>query len=50
MKWRRSGEPYTKIVDELPEMRRDTVELVKKARGVGELMCWLITGLRGMRR
>jgi len=27
-------EPYTKIVEELPEMRRDTVELVKK--GVGE--------------
>lgn len=25
------AEPYTKIVEELPEMRRDTVELVKKA-------------------
>jgi len=25
------AEPYTKIVQELPEMRRDTVELVKKA-------------------
>jgi hypothetical protein len=25
------AEPYTKIVGELPEMRRDTVELVKKA-------------------
>jgi len=24
-------QPYTKIVEELPEMRRDTVELVKKA-------------------
>jgi len=24
-------EPYTKIVELLPEMRRDTVELVKKA-------------------
>ena len=24
------AEPYTKIVEELPEMRRDTVELVKK--------------------
>lgn len=24
-------EPYTKIVEELPDMRRDTVELVKKA-------------------
>jgi hypothetical protein len=27
-KW---AEPYTKIVGELPDMRRDTVELVKKA-------------------
>ena len=25
------AEPYFKIVEELPEMRRDTVELVKKA-------------------
>ncbi len=25
------AEPYSKIVEELPEMRRDTVELVKKA-------------------
>jgi hypothetical protein len=24
-------EPYTKIVQELPDMRRDTVELVRKA-------------------
>ncbi|MBK9949299.1 MAG: DUF72 domain-containing protein [Nitrospira sp.] len=27
------AEPYTKIVEELPEMRRDTVDLVKKAVG-----------------
>ena len=27
------AEPYTKIVGELPEMRRDTVELVNKAVG-----------------
>ena len=25
------AEPYTKIVEELPEMRRDTVELVRRA-------------------
>jgi uncharacterized protein YecE (DUF72 family) len=25
------AEPYTKIVEELPEMRRDTGELVRKA-------------------
>lgn len=35
MKLRRSeqSQPYTKIVEELPEMRRDMVELVKKAVG-----------------
>jgi hypothetical protein len=27
------AEPYSKIVEELPEMRRDTVELVKRAVG-----------------
>ena len=28
---KKRAEPYNKIVGELPEMRRDTVELVKKA-------------------
>jgi len=28
---KKRAEPYTKIVEELPEMRRDTVELLKKA-------------------
>lgn len=28
---KKRAEPYTKIVEELSEMRRDTVELVKKA-------------------
>jgi Protein of unknown function DUF72 len=28
---KRRAEPYTKIVEKLPEMRRETVELVKKA-------------------
>lgn len=28
---KKRAEPYTKIVGELPEMRRDTVGLVKKA-------------------
>jgi hypothetical protein len=27
---KKRAEPYTKIVEELPGMRRDTVELVKK--------------------
>ena len=30
---KKRAEPYTKIVEELPAMRRDTVELVKKAVG-----------------
>lgn len=30
---KKRAEPYTKIVEELPEMRRDTVELMKKAVG-----------------
>ena len=30
---KRRAELYTKIVEELPEMRRDTVKLVKKAVG-----------------
>ncbi len=28
---KKRAEPYRKIVEELPEMRRDTVELVKKS-------------------
>ena len=28
---KKRAEPYNKIVGEVPEMRRDTVELVKKA-------------------
>ena len=30
---KKRAEPYTKIVEELPDMRRDTAELVKKAVG-----------------
>lgn len=30
---KKRAEPYRKIVEELPEMRRDTVDLVKKAVG-----------------
>jgi len=30
---KKQAEPYTRIVEELPEMRRDTVDLVKKAVG-----------------
>ena len=28
---KKRAEPYTKIIQEIPEMRRDTVELLKKA-------------------
>jgi septum formation topological specificity factor MinE len=37
-------EPYTKIVGELPEMRRDAVELVKKAveKGRGHMFLSII--------
>jgi hypothetical protein len=28
---KKRAEPYTKIVEELPEMRRDSVELVRRA-------------------
>lgn len=30
---KKRAEPYPKIVEELPEMRRDTVEMVKQAVG-----------------
>lgn len=30
---KKRAEPYTTIVEELPDMRRDTVDLVKKAVG-----------------
>lgn len=30
---KKRAEPYTKIMEELPEMRQDTVDLVKKAVG-----------------
>lgn len=33
------AEPYTKIVEELPGMRRDTVALVKKAVREAEGIC-----------
>lgn len=36
------AEPYTKIVEELPEMRRDTVELVKKAVKERRKACVLV--------
>jgi hypothetical protein len=30
---KRGAEPYTKIVEELPQMRRETAQLVKQAVG-----------------
>jgi hypothetical protein len=34
-------EPYTKIVEELPQMRRETVQLVRQTVNEGRRpMCW----------
>jgi len=38
---KRRAETYTKIVEELPEMRRDTVDLVNKAVGEKRGECTL---------
>jgi hypothetical protein len=32
---KKRAEPYTKIVEELPQMRRETVQLVRQAVGAG---------------
>jgi gentisate 1,2-dioxygenase len=32
---KKRAEPYTKIVEELPQMRRDTVQLVRQAVSAG---------------
>jgi hypothetical protein len=32
---KKRAEPYTKIVEELPQMRRETVQLVREAVGAG---------------
>ena len=32
---RKRAEPYTKIVEELPQMRREAVQLVRQAVGAG---------------
>jgi len=48
---KKRAEPYTKIIEELPETRRDRVEFVRKAVAEGrEPMCWSIIVRRGMHR
>ena len=48
---KKRAEPYTKIVEELPQMRRETVQLVRQAVSKNlPHMCWSIIGQRGMRR
>jgi len=32
---KKRAQPYTKIVEELPQMRRETVQLVRQALGAG---------------
>ena len=36
------AEPYTKIVEELPQMRREAVQLVRQAVGAGRRACVLV--------
>jgi uncharacterized protein YecE (DUF72 family) len=45
---KKRAEPYTKIVEELPQMRTETVQLVRQA--IGARMCWSTIELKGMRR
>ena len=48
---KKRAEQYTKIVEELPVMRRETVELVKKAVDEHRRAYVLVNNrLRGMRR
>ena len=43
------AEPYSKIVEELPEMRQDTRELVKKLAERSERrMSWITTAVKAM--
>mgnify|MGYP001376040984 CR=1 FL=1 len=42
---KKRAEPYTRIVEELPEMRRDTVDLVKKAVGESRRAYVLVNNL-----
>lgn len=44
------AEPYSKIFEELPEMRRETVQLVRQAVSEGRNAYVLVIALRGMRR
>ena len=39
---KKRAQPYTKIVEELPEMRRDTVELVRRAVTDNRKVCALV--------
>ena len=45
---KKRAEPYTKIV-ELPEMRRDTVDMVQKALGEPAIVCAGEQPVRGQR-
>jgi len=39
---KKRAEPYTKIVEELPKMRREAVQLVRQAVGAGRRACVLV--------
>ena len=44
---KKRAEPYTKIVEELPQMRRETVQLVRQAVGVGRRVYVLVNNRAG---
>jgi uncharacterized protein YecE (DUF72 family) len=47
---KKRAEPYTKLVEELPEMRRDTASWSERPWSrIGEPMCWSIIALRRLR-
>jgi len=42
---KKRAEPYTKIVEELPQMRRETVQVVRQAVGAGRHAYVLVNNL-----
>jgi hypothetical protein len=44
---KKRAEPYTKIIEELPEMRRDRVEFLRKAEAEGRRAYVLVNNRSG---
>ncbi len=48
---KKRAEPYTKIIEELPQMRHDTVQLADRLYAKANVpMCSSTTAVKGMRR